>query len=40
MDWYLLGVVMYELLSGLPPYYTNDRDALFYNIENASLKIP
>ncbi|CAD8179125.1 unnamed protein product [Paramecium pentaurelia] len=40
VDWYLLGVVMYELLSGLPPYYTNDRDALFYNIENASLKIP
>ncbi|CAK58167.1 unnamed protein product (macronuclear) [Paramecium tetraurelia] len=40
VDWYLLGVVMYELLSGLPPYYTNDREALFYNIENASLKIP
>ncbi|CAD8200021.1 unnamed protein product [Paramecium pentaurelia] len=40
VDWYLLGVVMYELLVGLPPYYDNDRDTLFYNIENASLKIP
>ncbi|CAK83232.1 unnamed protein product (macronuclear) [Paramecium tetraurelia] len=40
VDWYLLGVVMYELLVGLPPYYANNREELFYNIENASLKIP
>lgn len=32
VDWYLLGVVMYELLCGLPPYYANDREELFYNI--------
>jgi len=31
---------MYELLVGLPPYYANNRDELFYNIENAVLKIP
>lgn len=40
VDWYLLGVVMYELLVGLPPYYSNSREELFYNIENATLKIP
>ncbi|CAD8135939.1 unnamed protein product [Paramecium octaurelia] len=40
VDWYLLGVVMYELLVGLPPYYANNREELFYNIENAQLKIP
>jgi serine/threonine protein kinase len=40
VDWYLLGVVMFELLVGLPPYYSNDRNELFFNIENASLKIP
>lgn len=40
VDWYLLGVVMYELLVGLPPYYANNREELFYNIENAALKIP
>ena len=35
VDWYLLGVVMYELLVGLPPYYANNREELFHNIENA-----
>jgi serine/threonine protein kinase len=40
VDWYLLGVVMYELLIGLPPYYANNREGLFNNIENAALKLP
>ena len=31
---------MYELLVGIPPFYANNRDELFYNIENAPLKIP
>lgn len=25
VDWYLLGVVMYELLVGVPPYYANNK---------------
>jgi len=28
------------MLVGLPPYYANSRDQLFYNIENGILKIP
>ncbi|CAD8197720.1 unnamed protein product [Paramecium pentaurelia] len=40
LDWYLLGVVMYELLTGLPPYYSNDKDVLFNNIQNQELQIP
>ncbi|CAD8177990.1 unnamed protein product [Paramecium octaurelia] len=40
VDWYLLGVVMYEMLVGVPPYYDNEKDQLFNNIENATLKIP
>jgi hypothetical protein len=31
---------MYELLVGLPPYYANNREELFHNIESAALKIP
>lgn len=31
---------MYELLVGLPPYYANNREELFHNIETAALKIP
>lgn len=25
VDWYLLGVLIYEMLFGFPPYYTNVR---------------
>ena len=40
VDWYLLGVIMYEMLVGQPPYYASTKEELFYNIEKAQLKIP
>jgi serine/threonine protein kinase len=29
VDWYLLGVLLYEMLVGIPPYFTNNKDILF-----------
>ena len=29
VDWYLLGVLLYEMLIGIPPYFTKNRDQLF-----------
>lgn len=26
VDWYLLGVLLYEMLVGVPPYFTSNRD--------------
>lgn len=40
VDWYLLGVMMYELLVGIPPYYSNNREELFENIKKGPLMIP
>ena len=41
VDWYLFGVMIYEMLYGIPPYYTSiSRDALFYNIKHAKLQFP
>ena len=40
VDWYLLGVVMYEMLVGIPPYYAHSKQQLFDNIRNATLRLP
>lgn len=40
VDWYLLGVIFYEMLIGVPPFYSNNKDQLFYNIENMKPVIP
>jgi serine/threonine protein kinase len=40
IDWYLLGVLIYEMLVGVPPYFNPDKAILFKNIEQGPLKIP
>ena len=40
VDWYLLGVLLYEMLVGIPPYYSNNKEQLYQNIQNGPLKLP
>lgn len=40
VDWYLLGVLLYEMLVGIPPYFSHNKDQLFHNIQHSTLKIP
>lgn len=40
VDWWTLGMVIYELLTGLPPWYTDDRVKLFQRIRSAKLCFP
>ena len=40
VDWWSLGMVVYEMLTGLPPWYTTDRAKLFQSIRTESLSFP
>jgi len=30
VDWYLLGVLIHEMLLGVPPFFVEDKDELFW----------
>ena len=40
VDWYLLGVLFYEMLVGITPYFTGRKEDIFHNIEFGELRIP
>ena len=40
VDWYLLGVLFYEMIVGFPPYFSTNREQMFNNIQKGKLKIP
>ncbi|KAJ3444284.1 ribosomal protein S6 KINASE [Anaeramoeba flamelloides] len=40
VDWWSLGILIFEMLVGIPPFYSEDTDEVFELILRAKLKIP
>ena len=40
VDWWSLGMVLFEMLTGLPPWYTKDRAKLFHRVKHSKLRFP
>jgi len=40
VDWWTLGAIIYEMTTGLPPFYTSNREELFRRIRSEPLPMP
>lgn len=40
VDWWALGILIYELLAGIPPFYDQDHQVMFKNIRSGEVLWP
>lgn len=40
LDWWALGVLIYEMIIGIPPFYNQNKHKMYYLIENGTIRWP
>jgi serine/threonine protein kinase len=39
-DWWSVGILLYEMIFGIPPFYSRNEEQLFYKIQNKDVIFP
>lgn len=40
LDWWALGILIYEMIIGIPPFYNPNKNQMYYLIQNAPIRWP
>jgi len=40
LDWWTLGVLIYEMIVGIPPFYNQNKHQMYYLIESGPIRWP
>ncbi|CDW83270.1 protein kinase domain containing protein [Stylonychia lemnae] len=40
LDWWTLGILIYEMIIGIPPFYNQNKHQMYYLIENGPIRWP
>ena len=40
LDWWTLGILIYEMIVGIPPFYNQNKHKMYYMIENGEIRWP
>jgi serum/glucocorticoid-regulated kinase 2 len=40
LDWWALGILIYEMIIGIPPFYNKNKHQMYYFIQHAPIRWP
>ena len=40
LDWWALGILVYEMIIGIPPFYNKNKHQMYYFIQHAPIRWP
>lgn len=40
LDWWTLGILIYEMIVGIPPFYNQNKHQMYYLIESGPIRWP